>query len=337
MGAAMGVTPHRFLQYLDATGRAPAWYEVVVLEGQVPTLPAPQRAVVLAPRGQLVQRLKGGVRVLVKAVVRLIYLLPVLVVIKLVSSLVWPREAEYLTFAFVVLVVVFFALLNAYLWLAVGAYLLTRRGERVVVPPFDPAAHTPFEPRSARRFSPLAARQGGGAEVLCVRGRVVPVRASFKGGAVLRDLWVREGSPPWRLVEGYDFAVVSDEEEPTICCLGVAPLLIDQVDHATVRESLPQLTAEAQELIAQRFASASHGGRAEYLDLRAGDRVEVLGQLQGSVPNVERFELAGRACALGSTRGPDAAYRARAGRAGRLVAGTAAFPLWVRTLGKDPT
>jgi hypothetical protein len=181
-----------------------------------------------------------------RVVVRAFYLFPVLVVAKIVLFAMHARVGDYITVAFVVLVVTLFGLL------AVVMLLVAITGSRSQRPGGTLVFHAPSKSDAQRM----------------VKGRSVAVRVMGRvdaglepGATVLEEQWGENGGKLVRFFEGRSFVVVPDEGAPVVVDLDACPLVLARYDRTTTALAVPGI--------------GSVKPLARWL-LRQGERVEII-------------------------------------------------------------
>lgn len=311
---------HRFIQYLGE-GDSPSWAEMSALDGH--SVDGHSRILpwVRCERpGRFVHGVKRGIRLVIKQFARAIYISPALVLIKLIFDHVPGVEGDWITVGFVLFVCAFFALLNLYVvWSVVEHF--SSRGKWNVVAPFRSDTPEDF------------GRGVVGDEVVRRQGFVARLDDPLPGSTqVIRDLWTFEGEATWRMTEAVDLAVVTEGERPLILRFNTAPMLLASPETETVGSALQRMSPGLGAVF--DISSAIAGDRsqtpASFLTLGEGDEVEVIGLRHGEIPNVNHFDLAGRARSLQSSTKGFAPYRGVSGEPGTLLIADAKAPIWLR-------
>jgi hypothetical protein len=219
---------------LDADGRP--------VKLQPRALPRPR----LGERVGAASRMLASHKLVVRGLVKLLYLFPLLLIIKLCFWIGNDPRGDYLTLAFVGLVLLFFLALAVYLvlFLFAGPPSTRRRGWRL-----DRAAPDP-----AKRLPPLdgAALRGlleatAGAGPLRAAGRVRVFNASGEG-PLLSDLWGESAGQALRVTSSRPFLVEDVGQPPLVVPAGV-PLLLFAYEPA-------KLGADEESLALQRLQQA---------------------------------------------------------------------------------
>jgi len=217
---------------------------------------------------------RGGLGRILHGLARALYLGPVLVLFKLLARAA-GFASDYVTVAFVILVVVFFAVLDLYLFVSVIWWFGRKSAERLrlVLP------RRAGEKVGSGASDPAAASTG---DRVLATGRVVALAGD--GGEVLRDLWLADGDRPLRLVEVTDFAVVAEGRPTVVVSCATSPALFaDGGDRTTVRAWLEESSEPTRELAGPLVASERASGHA--FSIRPGDEVRVVGALIRSMPD----------------------------------------------------
>jgi hypothetical protein len=158
-----------------------------------------------------------------RVVVRAFYLFPVLVVAKIVLFAMLAPVGDYVTVAFVVLVVTLFGLLAAVMLLvAITGSRSQRAGGTLVF-------HAP------RKSDALSIVKGNAA--VRVIGRV---DAGLEPGAtVLQEQWGDNEGKVVRFFEGRSFVVVPDEGAPVVVDLDACPVVLAPYEHTATALAVP--------------------------------------------------------------------------------------------------
>ncbi len=338
---------HRFYQELrpDPGGR-PAWYEHPAHDGGAAHEPRPVSGVRIIPPGQGVFGVKQGIRLVIKQLVRLLYLSPLLVLSWLALGLIEryvgigavdiDRMGSLAIVGFVLLVVAFFLLLNVYIFWSVVCYGVSRRGV-AVRPPFL----LPRDEFEAALKTPGGrdGRDSPEADLVRIHGVLTPLdEQPSSAGSLVRDLWVLRRKEPWRATEARDFAVVRHDEPPVIVRLGSAPILVDTPRETPIRDALARMSAGIDVFPRlKNLKEQDRRHRGVWLELNPGDQVELTGRVSRSIPNVEQFELNGAARSLNlSGQRANAPYRGASGTPGLLVECLPDTPVMIRRAGSPP-
>jgi len=314
-----------FVQWLSGPRwRETGWHEVTWVSGKVGRLPK-ARVPYVRPPGFRAQRVLGGLGVTLKQSARLIYVSPLLIIAKIALQSVNRVTSDLVTVAFVLLVVAFFALLNAYLLLAALVFFARRGGHRAVRPATLGARELlrklPWpQAEAARDWSVIPAREGEGpGTVMSVVGTVASITDMAGNPTLVREQWIAGRGKALRLVEVCDFAVVPTDGPPVVLHCRAAPVLVlaggRKRRAADVLADLPDAVVALVEN--ERGLPEGHGQGIE-ATLSEGDQVTLIGVLSTVIPDVEQFEVDGRMRSL--TEGAPSAlpYRSRAGRRGLL-------------------
>ena len=314
-----------FVQWLSGPRwRETGWHEVTWVSGKVGRLPK-ARVPYVRPPGFRAQRVLGGLGVTLKQSARLIYVSPLLIIAKIALQSVNRVTSDLVTVAFVLLVVAFFALLNAYLLLAALVFFARRGGHRAVRPATLGARALMRSirwPGNADVRSIPVVSTPDGAESGTVM-RVVGTLASITGTAgrptLVRDAWCERRGHALRVVEVHDFAVVPAEGPPVVLQCRAAPTLVAaRSAKRPTEQALAELPLEIRGLLEDEGALPSLPDQIIESTLSEGDLVTLVGVFSCPIPDVEQFEIEGRIRSLadGAPRAP--AYRQRAGRPGLL-------------------
>jgi len=288
-----------------------------------------------------------GVKRVLRVLVRALYLFPALLVVKLalwVAALQGQRQlgtlGDYLTVAFVLLVVVFFATLSLLVLLHVWVGPRSARG-RHRVPRFElPTAEARGRSRAlAVAPEPRILKDPGGEPLdlerfvlgakIRVRGELLAIDGSASGGPLLRESWLAEEGRAARLVRARSFAVVATGQPTVGVQIDAAPWLL--LEGAGEVEAGAVAVAEHDALDA--FVRPSGSSLRELLaaptrELSAGQQVEVIGVVAERLPSVEGAVVAGQPLRLGAGFGK-APYRGGGGGPALLLISSAAQPVLV--------
>ena len=327
--------PHRFLQYLQELSRNERWHEVAALAGQSAGARHAVHTVEVDAPGRIVSELKSGIRLVLKSMVRALYLSPLLIIVRLLLGASNQYAGDMVVVGFVLLVVFFFLLLNVYIvWGVVEHFWSGSKGRLGVRLPFSASGEdlTGVFSRGSPRM------ETGGRKVVRARGTLARVDALLPdSGLVLREFWAPDSVSPWRLTESMDFAVLVEDDRPVIVQLRSAPIVVSEPQKETVAWAVHRLSAGLNSIF--DMGPATQGKRAtepaQWLTLAEGDEVELIGLAQGVIDNVGHFMLGGRSCSLNRERdqsqGP---YRGAAGGdPGTLVVCTPETPVWIQKTG----
>ena len=297
----MPVQPHRFEQYLEGRGMDAAWWEECSLDGAASKEePRSYPWVSVRLGGHGIRRVSRALRSPLKWAVRLIFLSPVLILLRAALARTNPLASDAVTVAFVALIVGFFALLCVYIALLATSYALSSRRPSVE-PPTDVADADQGGISLGGLKLPAAALPLADQRIT-IHGRVASIGDTLPGGdgVVVRDRWVTGAAVPRREVEAVDFAVIAEGQPPAVVRLESAPLLVARPD--------------------------AQGGdnEGELFTLRTGQEVELVGVPDGEIVDVANFELGGRVRSLvPDEHKPATPYRSDAARPATRVLATA--------------
>jgi hypothetical protein len=337
---AMPPVHHAFLQGVTPAGCE----ERSFLDGRVNA--ARVRAVsephVIRKPGAL-ERLRGAAGFLLKNAARLVYLAPLLLVVKLVLLFVDEPTSDLVVVAFVLLVVTFFVLLNAYIFLSVLWWLFGRdKASFELKRPFDDDGRgdLPLLGEGAGSNGPTDVESAPlpVGELVRARGTIVRLGPNREGdGGVLHDVWA-EGEPGFRLTEAVDFAVVGRGKIPAVLRVAAAPRVVAKPAKALLGDVTAQISAATARLLEEGGIKArdplAATSACAWITLREGDEVEVIGRVTGHIENVDGFELEGTYASVplpaderdaGSTP-----FRDRPGGPGVILGDASAPPLLIR-------
>jgi hypothetical protein len=279
---------HAFLQRATVDGGEERGF----LDGRAGDLRIrPLHAPYVTRRRGVLEAIRAGVGWLLKNAARLIYLAPALVVVKLVLYFIDSPTSDLVIVAFVGLVILFFALLNLYIFISILWWLFGR-----VPTPYK--LEVPFDDEGRAALPPA----GGAADIrsgtesigqlVRARGVIVRLGPSREGDAtVLRDLWT-EGE--MRLTEAIDFAVVGRGQLPIVVRLGSAPLVVAKPFSIQMNAFASTAGAGTMGLVEQSsmdpWTALAEG---LLVSLQEGNEVEVTGVVAGHIDNVDGFDLGG--------------------------------------------
>ncbi len=300
---------------------------------------------VAEPKGVL--RAFEGVKRVLRVLVRALYLFPALLVIKLglwVAALQGQRQlgtlGDYLTVAFVVLVVVLFATLSLLVLLHVWVGPRSTRA-RLQVPRFELPG-----PKALARSRALAlkpeprALNGPGGEPLelerielgtkiRVAGELVAIDGGASAGPLLRESWLAEEGRAARLVRARSFAVVAAGQPTVVVQIDAAPWMLLEGDGAVVVGAAAVAERDALDAFVRRSGVSLRDLIAgPSRQLLAGQQVEVVGVVAERLPSVEGAMVAGQPLRLGAASGKTP-YRGGGGGPALLLISSAAQPVLV--------
>ncbi|MCA9534484.1 MAG: hypothetical protein KC593_12425 [Myxococcales bacterium] len=265
----------------------------------------------LAPKMGVLGALHGAVARALRFFGYALLASPLLVPLYLVARLVSPLLAGWLVVLFVVAVVGFFAVLNAFIVFALIRYALTSTLTlRLWALGSD-------EPPRDRLFSPSRAPT-------TVRGEVIRIGAPADGDVVLRDLVSRAKSV--RIFEACDFAVYTDSGEYVVVRIEDAPLLLSRREPRS-QLALPEPTRAG---LAERGIARPERERSLHTYcVRVGDRVSVTGFEEDTLPRADRFELGGELRGVTTGHAGSAPYRGARSDSAVLMRCSAGSPMLV--------
>ncbi len=311
----MSALPHHFVQWFSRG----SWTETSLLDSRDGR--AVKKAVSDAPYvrvpGHRALRFKSFLAIVLRQCSKPIYLGPLLIPFVVLSSA--PYDG-YLLILYVLSMVGFFTALALFILWSIVCFGVTRNlAPDVALPTLEDLE---IEEPSAE-----------GARVR-IRGKVVPLTPMEPGSPVLVDAWCLSASPPWRSTRAADFAVIAFGEEPVIVRVESAPLVVadpEPGDFPTHLKGLGEIDHRLLSYGPHVDLAEVRGG--ELLTLRAGDSVEVIAELERSIPNVARFELGGVSRQLPRDEGRmEAPYRRGPQGSGRLVVSRRSQAVRVRLL-----
>jgi hypothetical protein len=185
-----------------------------------------------------------------RLLVRALYLFPILVVVKIVLHVVHPTpEEDYITVAFVVLVVALFGVLALVMLFFA---LLGPRSSR------EKQTHLVFRPPTARQADLVRVRAQSGAVRVVGRANA----GLDRGATILEDSWGDDAGTIVRSFEGSSFVVAPEDGTPVVVELQACPVLVGSYG-----------TPEPAQLVIPGVGAVTPLGR---FALRQGDRVEVI-------------------------------------------------------------
>lgn len=322
---------HRFLQHLVTSREHSSWQETPALDGKLADRVHTNHSVRTEQTGKVFRGIRLGIRKVLKWSVRALYLSPLLILAKIILKFIDLPASEMMIVVFVLIVVSFFTLLNLYIFWSALIYLLSRKKPMIIAPFTEkgndaervfeegPPAHlkTKFDPYS-------------------IRGYVTKIDELLPdSNLVCRDMWVFDGDEPWRVTEAVDFAVVGDAERPAIIRVESAPLLIDKPESIPTQRGLDRMSPEFKAIFNVRDLVEAKKGQlsSSCLKLSEGDQVEILGFVEGEIPNIRQFELGNRSCSI-DLKSPEgfSPYRGASGTPGVIIKVTPQRPLWIRKI-----
>ena len=256
-----------------------------------------------------IERVKRMCGILLRWSARSIYLSPLLILLR-----IGPRTVGDAGVVIVVtLAIIFFAILNVFVATSLFAY----RARKHV--PQTPVFRAPFSEAGA---DVLGLLQGGvdlegevaANQVIRVRGTIRGLHGVRRGSVVLRDLWWFDHDA--RLTESVDFLIERADEPPILLRYEVAPVLVAAPD-----------SPDPQKLMVDRSSlnllpfSTLPPTPCQRVQLRDGDEVEVMGQVERIVDNVMTLGVE-----------PDASgpYRGQASRPGIVIRSAFHRPVCLR-------
>jgi hypothetical protein len=235
-----------------------------------------------------------GVRYALRAASRLLYVTPVLVVVKLVFWAMGDARGDLVIVPFVVVVLAFFVTLIVFVF-GTAAWWIASDGAGVLTlsPPFS-SAGAPLE-EDAPEALPGALDAPVGARV-CVSGTVTRL-APDQDDVIVRDFW-GHGEEPWRGTMIAPFAVRVDGREDALVvvqCRQRSPLVIARPREVNATAFLDSLDAGARGAFAQ-LGGKPHGARGRasegpLVEVREGDTVEVMGIVASRFDNLRALDL----------------------------------------------
>lgn len=266
--------------------------------------PPPQ--IVLRHRG--VARVLQGLKVVIRLMVKVIYLFPVLLVAKLVLLLMDHPAGDMITLAFVALVVVFFSLfaLLFLLYPFVGP-----PSKRKPVPRLrlheagdlddaaERAGYDRVAPTTSHLLAELCEPDAVEREPVLLRGRVMPTARQEDGDAVLRDCWLQKDDTVMRLLAGGSFTVCAEGAPPVVVSLeGCLHLVLAGEFNTTGLGQLDAYELGKQEAWlrdrADGMSVVDLAASGRCCTLRVGDEVELLGGRYSPIPSIEDHTARGR-------------------------------------------
>ncbi len=251
-----GSPRHVFVQVAQA--RESVW-ETATLDRGVSKERSLERPWARAPRG-LSASAKAAVRKALGLVGLVLFASPVLAAARLLLGGSAPRVADWLAVVFVLLVVVFFALLNLFVLVSVAAWIVRNRiREPYLVAPGAPLPSLVAEDASAS--SPPGAR-------VLVRGTAVRLEPRGDTGPLVTDVWGRAE----RRTEADDFAVRRGASAiPVAVRLETAPLLLGA---AELREGDEVVVVARVREVATSADRIELGGETRGVPRAPGDDVD---------------------------------------------------------------
>lgn len=294
-------------------------------------------------RRSALEILRGAAGFLLKNAARLVYLAPALVVVKLILYFIDSPTSDLVVVAFVGIVVVFFALLNLYIFMSALWWLFGRAPVPFALElPFDKSGRPA---RGARAGLPAGAPVDVGlgpepvGQMVRARGSIVRLGPNREGdGTVLYDLWA-EGSPGLRVTEALDFAVVAPGRVPVVLRLSAAPIVVARPEPIRL-DAYASMASEGAARLMQQVHGDVRAAPVEcaLLTLREGDEVEVIGPVAAPIDNVDGFDLAGTFASvpLPATPGDGGAspFRDKPGGQGVILSEAPGAPVYIQHVGR---
>jgi hypothetical protein len=248
---------------------------------------------VVRRRGTL-ERVRGGVAWLLKNAARLVYVSPALLIVKVILKLFDDAMSDLTIVIFVLIVVLFFAVLNLYLFVSILWWLVGRAPQPFSLkPPFDADGREELPLLDLGDLTDVGDAPLPAGRLVRARGAIVRLGPNSAGdGTVVHDLW--DEGLGLRLTECIDFAVVGQGRIPVVLRLSSAPIVIAKPEPIHLDAYLSQATPETARLVRQEHGEAANKpAPCALLTLREGDEVEVIGGVTGNIDNVDNFELEG--------------------------------------------
>lgn len=235
--------------------------------------------------------IRSGIGRVLRFVGRLALFGPVL----LLPKLLLPRfYSDHITVAFVLLVVLFFAVLNAYLLASFVWWIVRNRsGGLSFAEPEETDAEQLARPHVAGSLTGKRVR---------ATGRVVALGGS---DVVVRMLTSQDGM--WRLSEIADFAVIPKEGMPIVARVLAAPVVRAE---QTIRSL--QDAGFANETLA---LAGEESGDGVAIRIENGDEIEIIGVAARVVDNADHFDLDGNMRSIPRASDDDPYRRAPGGPA----------------------
>ena len=285
------------------------------------------------------ERTRSAVRLLVRG----IYLFPALLLVKLAFWLaahagvaILGTIGDYLTVAFVSLVVVFFFFLGLlvlqHLWVGPRSQRARHQIPRFALPEpsgLESSRLLVYKP-TALELSGVADPSAGPGSKIRVRGELVAIDGGARGTPLLREAWLETAQGAARLIQARPFAVVAEGQLPVVVQIEAAPWLL--LGAAAEAQSPIRVDDDRRGAfdarLAQHDASLRELCAGQARELCAGQLVELVGVVAERWPRVEEATIGGRPVRLGAGAG-QAPYRGSGGGPAVLLQSSAYEPVLV--------
>jgi hypothetical protein len=263
--------PHRsFAGVIDDK----TYEEHALIEGPTPVV-RKRKPPWVTTRGSVLWSARAGIGRVLRVLARLLYLSPLLFLAKIVIRAA-GGESDLVTVGFATLVVVFFLVLDIYLFVSVLWWFGRLRAERLR---FILPSEWPRPRRVEATADPTVVPAG---ERVVAEGTIA-LLGEPKDAEAMRDLWVPSAPEPIRVVEIADFAVVAPGRATVVVRCETAPLLVSSGERALVGAWLAEASEETR-VLANRLG-ARDVGTGDAFALRVGDLVRVVGGAVRTMPD----------------------------------------------------
>lgn len=270
----------------------------------------------------LLSALRGGVARLLRWSGFAVLLSPVLFALPFLVLRQSHEWAGLIVVAFSCTVVIFFALLNAFVLVTLLLHLQGRR-RTLRWPSHDlDAFHAATEALAAL----VRGRAPYGDELKRVKGRLVSIGAPADGDVLMRGAASRQRD--FMAFEASDAALVTDAGEIYILRFDGDFFVFGGEPRRGARPDIGE--GIRTELARLGKGSVEDADDVLWQQLSSGDRVEVVGVPHGGVARVDAFELGGERRGVRIDQSVDNPYRGGGAQPGVILSATSTYPLLVR-------
>lgn len=225
-----------------------------------------------------------------------------------------PVLGGWLVVGFTSTVVLFFAVLNVFIVLAMIRYVLTRQLTLRLWSQDADGVRAAEQLMFAEASSPLTTKTG----------QVIGIGAPGDGDILVRELVSRALSV--RVFEACDFAIRTDDDEYVVVRVEDAALLLAPREPNTGL-ALPEGTRNA---LAERGVTSPERERSLHTHVvRVGDRVTITGCEDAPIARIDRFELGGELRGIKHSAVPNAPYRGARGDTALVMRCTPEAPMLI--------
>lgn len=289
----------------------------------------------------------GGFKSVIRGLVKGLYLFPLLLAVKFFFWIVGNPIGDYISIAFVALVVITFFLISilVLLYPFVGPPSARQRKVNLdLVLPERGAAKDALaraqvnrvKPRQALELTESGTRQAGSGPVR-LRGRVSVGVGDEPGEPVLQESWAENEGVVASLCAARTFALVVEGQPPIVVDLQAAPWMVGEYGAAS---PWPEIEAPVATRLEAWLKSRSKGtfdlatvASSAACVIRVGDEVEVIAWDWERAPNQDDLTVRGRGFSLAQSVGPNAPYRSGHARPALIVRSTPSAPAILRVVG----